>query len=178
MTTDDTLDTANRLRLAIARLARRMRQQAGTGMTPSQYSALLTVDHHGPLTLGRLAKIEQIAPPTTTGIVGKLEDDGLVTRQVDAEDRRSMRVTITAEGRRRLDHSRERRSAWLVQRLEALDAARLDDVAAALRVLEALAAVEPDPDAEPDPDPDPGVEATAPDPAPDAPAPAAGGGGR
>lgn len=153
-TNDHTLEQADRLRLATARLARRLRQQAGTGLTPSQASALMSIDKHGPLTLGQLARIEQIAPPTTTGIVAKLEDDGLVRREAAANDRRSVMVEATAEGRRRLDHSRRRRSAWLAERLATFDADQRSDLAAALRVLEALAA---DPDAEPEPSPTPGA---------------------
>ena len=142
--TPDPLEMASRLRLATARLARRLRQLSGTGLSPSQYSALVSVDVHGPLTLGHLAKIEQVAPPTITRVAAKLEDDGLVAREVDASDRRIVRVQVTAEGHRRLDHSRQRRNLWLAQRLDGFDAGQLADVAAALRVLEVLAA-EPEP---------------------------------
>ena len=58
-----------RLRLAIVRLARRQRQQSGTGLTSSLQSALAVIDLHGPLTLGALATLEQISPPTTTRLV-------------------------------------------------------------------------------------------------------------
>src|SRR5687768_8696588 len=140
MDPNDPLEKVARLRLATARLARQLRQQSDTGLTPSQQSALVSIDLHGPLTLGRLAKFEQIAPPTVTRIVGKLAEDGLVTRSVDENDRRIFHLAITAEGRRRLDHSRRRRNAWLAQRLRGFDAAQLADVDAALRVMEALAA--------------------------------------
>jgi DNA-binding MarR family transcriptional regulator len=132
------LEAAARLRLATARLARRLRQQAGNGLSPSQQSALATIDGNGPLTLGHLAKIEQVAPPTITRVVAKLADDGLVRRLVDAHDRRISRVEITAEGHRRLVHTRHRRNAWLAQQLDAVDPALLADVDAAIRVLEAL----------------------------------------
>jgi len=150
MEPSDPLEMAARLRLATARLARQLRQQAGTGLTPSQQSALVSVDLHGPLTLGQLARIEQVAPPTVTRIVGKLEEDRLVARSVDESDRRVSRVAITAEGRRRLDHSRRRRNAWLAQRLGEFDKDQLADVDAALRVMEALTA---GPDIEPDAEP-------------------------
>jgi DNA-binding MarR family transcriptional regulator len=145
----DPLERVARLRLATARLARQLRQQSDTGLTPSQQSALVSIDLHGPLTLGRLAKLEQVAPPTVTRIVGKLEEDGLVTRSIDAKDRRISHLAITAEGRRRLDHSRRRRNAWLAQRLRDFDADQLADVDAALRVMEALAA---SPESEPEPE--------------------------
>jgi DNA-binding MarR family transcriptional regulator len=135
---NERLEAAARLRLATARLARRLRQQVGTGLSPSQQSVLVTIEGHGPLTLGHLARIEQVAPPTITRVVAKLEDDRLVRRLVDARDRRVSRVEITADGRRRLAHSRQRRNAWLAQQLDAVDATVLADVEAAIRVLEAL----------------------------------------
>jgi DNA-binding MarR family transcriptional regulator len=137
---DDELEVVARLRLSIARLARRLRQEAGTGLSPSQHSALITIVLHGPLTLGRLAKIEQVSPPTITRIAVKLEDDGLVARHVDPTDRRVSRVQITAEGERRLDHGRNRRNAWLAQRLRAFEPEQRRHLAAALDILEALAA--------------------------------------
>jgi DNA-binding MarR family transcriptional regulator len=146
-TSTDVLETAARLRLTTARLARQLRQQAAGGLSPSQQSALASIDHHGPLTLGKLARLEQVAPPTITKVVAKLEDDGLVGRQVDGTDRRVVRVEITAAGRRRLAHTRSRRNAWLARRLRALHAAdptALRQLEAALPLLEALAAAPPD----------------------------------
>jgi DNA-binding MarR family transcriptional regulator len=143
----DALDLPSRLRLSTARLARLLRQQAGTGLSPSQQSVLASIAMHGPLTLGRLARIEQVTPPTITRIVARLEEDGLVARQVDEVDRRVSRVRLTAEGERRLEHSRQRRNAWLAARLAQLDPEQVRDLAAALPVLEALAShVEPDAD--------------------------------
>jgi DNA-binding MarR family transcriptional regulator len=136
----DELEVVARLRLSIARLARRLRQEAGTGLSPSQHSALVTVAIHGPLTLGKLARVEQVSPPTVTRIAVKLEDDGLVTRHVDPADRRVSRVQITVEGERRLEHGRNRRNAWLAQRLRTFDPEQRRQLEAALGVLESLAA--------------------------------------
>lgn len=147
---NDPHELAARLRLSTARLARLLRQQAGTGLSPSLTSALASVDLHGPLTLGRLARIEQVTPPTITRIVSRLEEDGLVTRQVDATDRRIVRVRVTPEGQRRLEHSRQRRDAWLARRLVEMSAAQRRGLAAALPVLEALASP---PESESDPPP-------------------------
>jgi DNA-binding MarR family transcriptional regulator len=149
----DVVEVADRLRLTIARLHRLLRQQAGTGLSPSQQSVLASIDARTTLTLGELAVLEQVAPPTITRIVAKLADDGLVERAVDAHDRRVARVSVTPEGHRRMDHSRQRRNAWLAQRLGELpagDARRLLD---ALDVLEELAGpmppIRPDPAGEP-----------------------------
>lgn len=128
-------ETVARLRLAMARLARRQRQAASTGLTPSQQSALSMIDVHGPISLGELAELEQVARPTITRITAKLEDQGLVDRLIDAHDRRFARVTITTSGHERLEETRHRRNRWLTERIEALTA---DDITAILAVVEPL----------------------------------------
>src|SRR5437868_2714230 len=89
---------AGRLRLLATRMARRLRQEAGTGLSPSQLSALSTIHGHGPVTLGALADLERVAPPSVTRVVSKLESGGLVGRQIDDGDRRVVRVAITPAG--------------------------------------------------------------------------------
>src|SRR5262249_41447673 len=91
-----------RLRLAITRLARRLRQQGETAASPTQLAALATVERDGPLTLGELAAVERVQPPTITAAVGRLEQRGLVQRRIDPDDRRVARVEITPAGRRLL----------------------------------------------------------------------------
>jgi DNA-binding MarR family transcriptional regulator len=124
-----------RFRLAIVRLARKQRQQAGTGLTPSLQSALAMIDACGPLTLGELAAVEQVSPPTITRIVSKLEDTGLVARVADPDDGRVTRVDVTDEGHQQLVESRERRDVWLRQRLDDLAP---DDLAALVAAIEPL----------------------------------------
>src|SRR3954463_13173220 len=85
---------AARLRLVITRTARRLRQQAGTDLGPSQLSALASVERHGPLTPSELARIERIQRPSATRIVARLEEAGLVERVADPTDRRSFTVGI------------------------------------------------------------------------------------
>jgi DNA-binding MarR family transcriptional regulator len=141
----DVVELAARLRLAVARLNRQLRQQAGTGLSPSQQSVLTSIEANESLTLGELAAIEQVAPPTITKIVAKLEEDGLVARSVDAVDRRIARVTITGEGHRRLEHSRSRRNAWLAMRLRELTTDEIACLSPAVEVLEAMACAPPRP---------------------------------
>lgn len=129
---------AGRLRLSATRLARRLRQEAQTGLSPSQLSALAAVERHGPLTLGALADHEGVAPPSITRVVAKLEEDGLVTRRRDAEDRRVTHVVVTPKGRNLLGASRRRKTEWLTTRLEELDAGQRAHLAGALDALDAL----------------------------------------
>lgn len=113
-------ELAGRLRLAVARLARQLRQQAPSGLSPSLLSALATIDRHGPLTHGELAEIEQVAPPTITRLVDKLVEQELVERIVDDNDRRISRVAILPPARELLESIRHRKDAWLVERLNEL----------------------------------------------------------
>ena len=64
---------AGRLRLAITRTARRLRQEAGPELSPSQASALATVERHEPLTPSELAERERVKRPTATRVIANLE---------------------------------------------------------------------------------------------------------
>lgn len=131
-------ELAARLRLAVTRLNRRIRQQVAGGLTPSQVSALASVERLGTPTLGELAASEQVQPPSMTRLVDGLEALGLVSRVGDAGDRRLARVALSAEGRRTLQRNRSLRNAFLVRRLlrlSAEDRHLLDDVVGLLERL-------------------------------------------
>lgn len=134
-----TAATADRLRLSVTRLSRRLRRESGSGLTPSQSAMLATVERHGPLSLGTLAEREGVAPPTVTRMVNRLADDGLVRREADPADGRSIRVSITRPGRALLAASRRRKSAWLAARIDALGDRERLLVESALDVLDRLA---------------------------------------
>lgn len=127
-----------RLRLAVMRLARRLRQQTEGEITASQLSALSSVDRLGPLSLGALAAVERVRPPTLTRIVGHLEAAGLVVRRPAPGDRRSTEVEVSPAGRELLDRSRTRKDAYLAERLATLDPAEVDVLRRAAGVLERL----------------------------------------
>ncbi|HYU39756.1 MAG TPA: MarR family transcriptional regulator [Acidimicrobiia bacterium] len=127
-----------RLRLAITRLARRLRQQGETTASPTQLAVLATVERDGPITLGTLAAVERVQPPTITAAVGRLEQRGLVQRLTDPDDRRVARVEITPEGRRLLEQSRSRKTAYLERRLATLTADERITLERAAGILERL----------------------------------------
>ncbi|MEP7114077.1 MAG: MarR family transcriptional regulator [Ilumatobacteraceae bacterium] len=114
------LELANTLRPTITRLARRLRQQDHTGLGPTMTAALASIRKHGGPTHGELAAIEQVAPPTITAVVGKMENLGLVTRETGTADRRVTRIRITPAGIEKLDEVRNRRTSWLASQLESL----------------------------------------------------------
>lgn len=131
-------ELASRLRLAVTRLARRLRTQLPGELSPSQLATLSSVDRLGPITLGELSAVERVKPPTMTKIVACLEDQGLVSRTVDQSDRRVARVDTTAEGRRFLDRSRRQKDAYLAERLRSLDPGDRAALERAAGVLERL----------------------------------------
>lgn len=83
-------------------------------------AALASIAKHGGPTHGELAAIEQVAPPTITAVVGKMETLGLVTREPDANDRRVTRIRVTPAGIHHLDEVRSRRTSWLATQLASL----------------------------------------------------------
>ncbi len=136
----DTTAIAAQLRLSATRLARQLRQESDAALSPSQLSALASIERHGPLTLGALADYERVAPPSVTKVVAKLETAGLVARRLDERDRRVVWVSITAAGNGRLAKIRQRKNAWLAARLAELDDDQRRRLADALDVLDALTA--------------------------------------
>ena len=124
--------SAAHLRLAVARTARRLRQEAGGGLSPSLNAALATVESHGPLTPSELAARERIQRPTATRVVARLLEAGLISRTPDPVDRRSSLLAITPEGRALLRELRTRKESFLADRLRRLppeDRATLDRAA-------------------------------------------------
>jgi DNA-binding MarR family transcriptional regulator len=139
-------DLAERLRLAVTRLARRLRQQSEVDASPTQLSALSTIEHRGPITLGELAAAERVQPPTITAAVGRLEIQGLVRRRTDENDRRVVWVEITGAGRKVQSRNRSRRAAYLAKRLRALTPEERATLSEATVILDRL--LEPDEQAE------------------------------
>jgi DNA-binding MarR family transcriptional regulator len=132
---DELTQLASRLRLAIARTARRLRQKAGTDLSAALTAALATVEQNGPLTPSELAVVEHVKRPTATRIIARLEERGLVQRAADPADGRSSLVSVTPQGRTLLGQLRGRKNAYLARRLRELDSA---DVAALERAAEVL----------------------------------------
>jgi len=130
---------ASRLRLAVTRLHRRLRQHGSTGLSPSQSSALASVEKLGSPTLGALAARESVQPPSMTRIVGGLEEMGYVARVVDSSDRRVARVTVSAEGREVLRQSRSMKNAYLAQQLHRMPVEERELLGALTALLERLA---------------------------------------
>ena len=119
-------------------MARRLRQEAGTDLGPSQVAALATIERHGPLSPSELAELERIKRPTATRILRHLEEAGLAERVKDPDDGRGSILSITSAGRTHLRRLRARKTAYLATRLDKLDAEDRRTLERAAELLEGM----------------------------------------
>jgi DNA-binding MarR family transcriptional regulator len=133
-----TEELPTRLRLAIMRLARRLRQQAEADLTPSMLSAMANIEYRQPVTLGQLAEAERVTPPTMSKIVGRLEEARLVIRTADTEDKRIQRLNLSREGVKLIARNRSRKNAYLARKLRKLEPEEAAKLEAAVEVIEKL----------------------------------------
>ncbi len=132
---------ASSLRLAVMRLARRLRgERSDSSLTISQLAALSTLERSGPLTPRELAAAERVQPPSMTRVTASLEAAGLVTRADHPSDGRQVLLAASPAGVAIVREDRRRRDAWLAQRLHDLPAEDIEVLRRAAVVLERLAA--------------------------------------
>jgi len=137
---ETTADLADRLHSAAIHLLRRLRREDdASGLPAPQLSAMSVIVFGGPITLGALAGAEQVRPPTITKLVAILEEQGLVEREIDPDDRRIVRVKATARGARLLYDGRRRRVASLAESVRGLPASDRAALAKAIPILEKIA---------------------------------------
>jgi DNA-binding MarR family transcriptional regulator len=132
------VEVASDLRRVVGALHRRFRREQASGLTPSQWSLLVTIEAFGPLRLSDLAVREMVKPSTLTRSVVWLADRGLVERVEDPTDRRAIVVTATADGRRLVSGLFESGRAEFALRLERLPAEQRLAIARAMPVLSRL----------------------------------------
>jgi DNA-binding MarR family transcriptional regulator len=129
-----------RLRDAITRLNRRLRQERPVGdLTVTQLSALTSLRLGGALTPRELSEVERVQPPTMTKIVAKLEERGLVLRSPHPTDGRQVVLSPTVEADAVLDSYQRVRDVWLTGKLAQLTPDERDTLSRAASLLEQLA---------------------------------------
>ena len=142
ITSSSTSDTAARLRLAIVRTARRLRQEATAAehdsLSPTLTAALATIERYGPLTPSELAQRERVQRPTATRTIANLEASGLIERTADPADGRACLVSSTSEGRSLLKRLRGRKNAYIAKRLNRLNADEIETLERAAGILERM----------------------------------------
>jgi DNA-binding MarR family transcriptional regulator len=134
------VDGVDRLRLVLLRLTRRIRTHTNSGITPSQMAVLATIIRHQLATVGQIAEIEHVQPPSVSKIVGTLEKIGYVERSVDPDDRRCAPLVATPAGLAYADEVRAAGRTWLAEQLDELDVIDVAAIQQALPALERLLA--------------------------------------
>ena len=139
--TKDILALADELRPALMRTSRQLRREAQkAGLSATDAQLLQILKKRPGIGVSELADLEQVARPSMSGHVKRLEAAGWVARaEADAEDRRRVGLTLTPKGAKALEAIRRRRNDWLAERLAALPPAQLEALRAAIGPLSALA---------------------------------------
>lgn len=114
---------AARLRGTLLITSRRLRAERSTDLSEGQHAVLVRLSKAGPMTLGALAELEHVRPPSMTRTVQILIEAGLVERNPHPTDRRQVLVSVSAMGDKHIKETRRRRDEWLSRRLASLTAA-------------------------------------------------------
>jgi DNA-binding MarR family transcriptional regulator len=132
-------ELADQLHSAAIHLLRQLRKEDdATGLSAPRLSALSVVVFAGPVTLGQLARAEQVRPPTMTKIVTGLENDGLLKRLADPHDKRLTRIVATPKGQRILVEGRARRVESLTRAVDRLNQSELAHLDRGIKVFRKL----------------------------------------
>jgi DNA-binding MarR family transcriptional regulator len=133
----DRFEVADRLHSAAIHLLRHARNQdVLSRQGPARLSALSVLVFGGPMTLGHLARSEQVKAPTMSRIVAALKRSGLARIETDAKDARRIRVSVTPKGERLLQQARQHRIQLVAETLGALDEEELGTLHRAAALIE------------------------------------------
>ena len=98
-------------------------------------SVLAALEHHGPLSMTKLAKAMGVSVASATGIVTRMEERGVVRRRHDDADRRVVRVEVTKAGLKVSSDMEKHRNQRLRKVLDGLTDEELASFLLGLRAL-------------------------------------------
>lgn len=90
------------------------------GLSDQQWRVLRVLGEHGTVETGRVAREAYILGPSLTGVLARMERDGLIRRERDPADQRRTVVEATAKGLKlvdKLSHTIEAHYQWLEKSL-------------------------------------------------------------
>lgn len=127
-----------RLRMALGRLGRVLRQQNDEGLSYALISLLFNIGRNQPISAGDLAAGEGVSPPSITRSLNRLIELGYVSRVPDPTDRRAALIRLTPSGMKEREQVLRSREVWLEEHLRRLTPDQLEALLAALPALEQL----------------------------------------
>ncbi len=130
-----TVALGNELLRSSARLSRWASRHASFDVPFAQARLLALLDELGPARVSALAAADHSSQPTITGQLQRLEAHGWARREQDPDDARASLMSLTDEGRGKLDSLRNARVAVLAPLLDELDDDGIDDLRTAVAVL-------------------------------------------
>jgi DNA-binding MarR family transcriptional regulator len=133
------VSNAARLRLALTRVIRALRRHGDSSLTPSQVSALSTLEEFGAMRISAIAMYESLGAPAATRVVASLEELELVMRTNDPDDKRASLIDLTELGRSTLSELWRERTLDITKMLERLSPKERAAIEAALPALEKIA---------------------------------------
>ena len=139
----DAVLTASRVLVAIAA---RSLADAGEAVTLTQYRALVVLASRGPQSLAALAEALTVTPPTASRMCERLVRKHLVSRRVDRNDRRQVRIALSEAGRRLIDAVTANRRQEIATLLSSIPSPDRPALVAALHHLAASAGEVPEQD--------------------------------
>lgn len=104
-------------------------------LSVAQMHLLMVLQEHGPATVGRLAEVLEISPPSVSSALDRLEEHGLAVRRRDRDDRRVVHAALSSRGRAAAEEAcgfRRQKARHLVERL------RENELEALMTVLRAV----------------------------------------
>jgi DNA-binding MarR family transcriptional regulator len=131
---------ASELRMSVMRLRRRLASERdpGNDLSIASMAVLGSLFRHGDLTVGELAALERVQPPSMTRKVNGLEDGGYVARRAHESDGRVVVVGLTDRGRQQVLADRRRRDEWLARQLRDLTPEEREVLRAAAPIIKNL----------------------------------------
>ncbi|MCR2763079.1 MarR family transcriptional regulator [Microbacterium sp. zg.B48] len=137
----DLARAASDLRIAVFRLARRMRtERAVDSMSDGQFAVLAVLSVHGPHTLTELADRERVSAPSMNRTVNCLQEAGYITRSADESDGRKVVIDLSDDGRTVVDETARRRDAWVEEALAEISPEERAIVASAAAIMQRMVA--------------------------------------
>jgi len=134
---------ASQLRLSVMRLRRRLatERHPDNELSLGAMAVLGSLYRHGELTVGELATLERVQPPSMTRTIKCLEEGGHLVRRRHDTDGRQVVVALTETGTATVVADRRSRDAWLARRLSDLTPHERAVLREAAPILERLSTV-------------------------------------